>query len=125
MTSSIPATDRRDKYIGLRGTPDELTRVAAHAATFGLSGNVWARNALIAELEQATDYRDTARRDAARGPNRNPRHDRQGDPAALMLRVSAAEHQAITDHAADKGLTITAWAWGVLKQAMEQEGQQP
>lgn len=121
MPPSIPAQDTRDKFIGIRGAPEDIAAVFAHAAACGLTGPVWARNALLDALEAQTGYRDTARRAMTRRPNRKPRKDRQGDPAALMLRVSAAEHEAITSLAASQGMTITEWAWGVLAAALEQE----
>jgi predicted HicB family RNase H-like nuclease len=124
MPPSIPAQDTRDKFIGVRGAPEDLARVTAHAAVLGYSGPVWARNALLDALEAATGYRDTARRAVTRRPNRKPRKDRQGDPPWLMLRVSAEEHRHITDLTAGQGTTITEWAWSVLGEALEKEGQQ-
>ena len=121
MPPSIPAEDTRDKFIGVRGAPEDIAAVFAHAATRGLTGRVWARNTLLDALEAATGWRDTARRAAARRPNKQPRKDRQRDPIDLQLRVSAAEHQHITDLAASQGMTITEWAWSVITAALEQE----
>ena len=124
MPPSIPAQDTRARRLGVRGTPEDITRVAARAARLGLSGPVWARNVLLDALEAATGYRDTARRAAARSPNRKPRQGyrgRQGDPPALYMPVSAAEHEAITSLAASQGVTITEWAWSVITEALEQE----
>lgn len=119
--STIPAQDTRDKHLGIRGAPEDLARVTAAAARHGLSGPVWARNTLLDALEDATGWRDTARRNAVRRPNRKPREDRQGDPPWLMLRVSAEEHRHITDLTAGQGTTITEWAWSVLTEALEKE----
>lgn len=124
MPPSIPAQDTRARRLGVRGAPEDIARVTARAARLGLSGTVWARNCLLDALEDAAGYRDTARRAVTRRPNRKPREGyrgRQGDPPALYMPVSPAEHEAITRLAASQGITITEWAWSVIGAALEQE----
>jgi hypothetical protein len=125
VTARIAGQDRRDHDIGLRGHPDDITRITTAANARGIPPSRWAGDALVAALEEATGWRDEARRPAPRKPNRKPRKDRQGDRylSRLAIRVSGEEKQRITDLTTGQGLTITEWAWSVLGEALEKEGQ--
>lgn len=121
MTPRIAGQDRRDHDIGLRGHPDDITRITTAAAARGIPPSRWAGDALVAALEEATGWRDEARRPAPRKPNRRPRKDRQDDRylSRLAIRVSAEEKKRIAQLAAGKDMTITEWAWGVLGEALQ------
>ncbi len=120
--SRIDAADYRGKTsIRIRGGPDDLAEVTKAAARYGLSANVWAREILINALEDETGWADGNRRKAVRRPNRQPRPGRQGDPPGLTMTVSAAEHEQIKNLTARLDTTITDWAWGAIRAALEKE----
>jgi len=119
----VPAEDRRDKFLHIRGYPEDITRVTTAAAAAGIAPTRWAGDALAGALEDATGWRDEARRPAPRRPNRQDRQGRwQG--TRLNIKVSGEEHERIGQLAKDKGVTVTEWAWAVLGEALEKEGQQ-
>ena len=119
----VPAEDRRDKLMGLRGNPDDIARVTTAAAARGIAPSRWAGDVLVAALEDATEWNDGTRRPATRRPNRQDRQgERQG--TRLDIRVSAEERDRIKDLAKAEGYaTVTEWAWAVLGEALEKEGQ--